>query len=665
MKEINFHNAIYSYFNSLGESFCQSVQSHDQKYILNNINEFIDNEFFTYQYTSIDYSNKITMPSEFIMEMTDGNYVIIRNQGGTLINLTTNTKITSSLLESKNLFYFRSSAKKLSKESIFQSLINLTPKSTLFTLPLVVFALLLPLYSNLFNSRLVYSESIASLLYISFIFIFVVGLEFFLKHIIYEKNLKKIKCNIGIFNRYFVNLLKCTHCKSASIKVRTAEASILQIWETRPQIIYDIGLAVLFTVCICGMLGFYSVLLLAYYAGFVFLCLSIRFRSYQNMLQANSFNYEKSALYYSLEQKRQELKFLNDTHFKHYIDQKTHEDEKIKLKLNEANHHWMEIIKTNSFLSMVVMYVASYLAIGGGNLSLSSIIAVMIINGRLSGALTSAINRIFLVKTHLFHIQTSVSQLVDNTHYPFKENGIHIDTVDSFRAQKISIEFDGKKVINALDIDAQSGDIIGITGISGSGKTTLISALCGALAHNSGQITINDVKLNEISSLFFQEKIAYHSGSSIFFNGSIRDNFNLYGVFDNETIIHLTQLCCPKLTISKETLEDTLISDVRASTGEKQKLMLAITLLKKPSIIFLDESTSFMASNDALNFLTQLRKELQLEQSIIFFSTHDLSLTPLFTQHIALSPNAVNIQVVANSPRRSHEIVIPKISIGS
>ncbi len=52
--------------------------------------------------------------------------------------------------------------------------------------------------------------------------------------------------------------------------MRTAEASILQVWEIKPQIIYDVGLAILFSFCIFGMLGFYSLLLLSYYAGLIF-----------------------------------------------------------------------------------------------------------------------------------------------------------------------------------------------------------------------------------------------------------------------------------------------------------------------------------------------------------------------------------------------------------
>ncbi|MBP1426389.1 ATP-binding cassette domain-containing protein, partial [Providencia rettgeri] len=456
------------------------------------------------------------------------------------------------------------------------------------------------------------------------------------------------------------NLLKQSSCKSASIKVRTAEASILQVWEIKPQIIYDVGLAILFSFCIFGMLGFYSLLLLSYYAGLIFLCLHIRFLSYKNMLRANTLNYEKSAMYYSLEQKKHELCFARDNHFKQYISIKTNEDEKIKLKLNEANHHWMEIIKVNTFLSMIVMYVASYLAIGEGSLSLASVIAVMIINSRLSGAITSAINRLFMVKTHLFHIKSSIDQLKNNPLIHFKADGITTDSIKHFSAKNLSVSINGKTIINQLDVEAKPGDVIGITGISGVGKTSLMKALCGISEYSSGDITINGIGIDEISQCFLTEKIAYHNGISTFIHGSIRDNFNFYGVFDNNTIVHLTKLCCPSLLISKETLDDTLITDIAASTGEKQKLQLALTLIKQPEMIFLDESTSFMATSDALSFLQLMKQEFELDESIIFFSTHDLGLTSFFTKHIALSPgHAKHI----NSPQHHNKIIIPKISL--
>ncbi|ETT06663.1 hypothetical protein [Providencia alcalifaciens] len=172
MKKNNLNNIIFIYFNELGEKINLKNKPYEQSNILKNINSFIDNDFFTYQYSSIIYSKNENLPQLFIMELKDSEYILIKNQVGILSNLTNNVIVTKELLESKNLFFFRGIPKDLAEDSMFNSLVKLTPKSALFSLPLILFALLLPLYSNLFNSRLVYSESISSLLYISFIFFY-------------------------------------------------------------------------------------------------------------------------------------------------------------------------------------------------------------------------------------------------------------------------------------------------------------------------------------------------------------------------------------------------------------------------------------------------------------------------------------------------------------
>ncbi|KLN47227.1 hypothetical protein AAY77_02840 [Providencia rettgeri] len=67
-----------------------------------------------------------------------------------------------------------------------------------------------------------------------------------------------------------------------------------------------------------------------------------------------------------------------------------------------------------------------------------------------------------------------------------------------------------------------------------------------------------------------------------------------------------------------------------------------------------------MATSDALSFLQLMKQEFELDESIIFFSTHDLGLTSFFTKHIALSPgHAKHI----NSPQHHNKIIIPKISL--
>jgi len=58
VKKNNLNNIIFIYFNELGEKINLKNKPYEQSNILKNINSFIDNDFFTYQYSSIIYSKK-------------------------------------------------------------------------------------------------------------------------------------------------------------------------------------------------------------------------------------------------------------------------------------------------------------------------------------------------------------------------------------------------------------------------------------------------------------------------------------------------------------------------------------------------------------------------------------------------------------------------------
>ncbi|HFW3809559.1 TPA: type I secretion protein, partial [Salmonella enterica subsp. enterica serovar Waycross] len=63
--------------------------------------------------------------------------------------------------------------------------------------------------------------------------------------------------------------------------------------------------------------------------------------------------------------------------------------------------------------------------------------------------------------------------------------------------------------------------------------------------------------------------------------------------------------------------------------------LLYLALFKKPDIVFLDESTSYLSTTDALAFLEKI-KYLYCH-SIVIFATHDISLQKMFTRKIDLS----------------------------
>ena len=91
------------------------------------------------------------------------------------------------MIYGKKIFLFKKKPLITDEFDLFNKFINMTPRVGLWSLPLVLFALLSPFYSNIFNSRLVYSDSVLSFFFISSIFIFLMVLEMTIKSFIYDK----------------------------------------------------------------------------------------------------------------------------------------------------------------------------------------------------------------------------------------------------------------------------------------------------------------------------------------------------------------------------------------------------------------------------------------------------------------------------------------------
>jgi len=141
-----------------------------------------------------------------------------------------------------------------------------------------------------------------------------------------------------------------------------------------------------------------------------------------------------------------------------------------------------------------------------------------------------------------------------------------------------------------LDIDIESGTIVGFIGPSGSGKTTTVHLLTGVLAPDSGTAEV----LGERPLAFSRStrsRIGYMPQESILYPDlSLRENLNfaasLYGMpyRRKEKLGRLIDF------VELESAVDRLPRE--ASGGEKRRAMLAATLIHDPELIFLDEPTA-------------------------------------------------------------------------
>ena len=154
----------------------------------------------------------------------------------------------------------------------------------------------------------------------------------------------------------------------------------------------------------------------------------------------------------------------------------------------------------------------------------------------------------------------------------------------------------GKPILKDVSISAPKGKMIAVVGPTGSGKTTIMNLINRFYDVDAGSISFDgtDIRKFDLDSLRSQVGIVLQD--SVLFSGTIRDNIR-FGVPDaSQEMVEVAA----KATHIHEYIEslpdkyDTLINDDQSvfSTGQKQLISIARTLMTDPQVLILDEATS-------------------------------------------------------------------------
>ncbi|MDO5716445.1 MAG: ABC transporter ATP-binding protein [Tissierellia bacterium] len=188
--------------------------------------------------------------------------------------------------------------------------------------------------------------------------------------------------------------------------------------------------------------------------------------------------------------------------------------------------------------------------------------------------------------------------------------------------ENVSLNLDGKPILQNLSHVFQPNTKVLITGESGVGKSTLVKLLMKYYDDFNGEITINGTSIRDIPAYELYTSVAEVEQDPYLFNSSIRDNIIL-GLPYDETLYQKTIETCHLSSLLRENGEKNIGEFAgKISGGEKQRIALARALYRKSKIIVLDEPTSALDPDKAKELMDTI---LSLEDTNVIVISHDWS----------------------------------------
>ena len=169
--------------------------------------------------------------------------------------------------------------------------------------------------------------------------------------------------------------------------------------------------------------------------------------------------------------------------------------------------------------------------------------------------------------------------------------------LDVFESEK----FISPWVLKNVNMQVEENDYVAIIGASGSGKTTLIKLLLGLMVPQKGALSIDNYDYQIIDKFHYRKELGVILQSSTLFSGTIRDNIMPDGLVESEFVKSIEDLDALAKTLGIDDFiqslpmkYDTLLSEGgrNISMGQKQKILLLKTFMRKPKLLILDEATS-------------------------------------------------------------------------
>ncbi len=207
-----------------------------------------------------------------------------------------------------------------------------------------------------------------------------------------------------------------------------------------------------------------------------------------------------------------------------------------------------------------------------------------------------------------------------------------------FKTEKLSVGYNGKPLIQNIDIGIGRGEILTLIGPNGAGKSTILKSIVRQLSLIDGRICLDGTDISHISGKELSEKMGVVLTDRL--QGELMTCEDVVATGRYPYTGHFGILSDEDYQVVKEAMELVHITEIKdmdfnhISDGQRQRVMLARCLCQEPEIIILDEPTSYLDIRYKLEFLSTLEELKKRKKLTVIMSLHELELAQKISDKI-------------------------------
>lgn len=286
------------------------------------------------------------------------------------------------------------------------------------------------------------------------------------------------------------------------------------------------------------------------------------------------------------------------------------------------------LINTISYLVIILVGVT---LINDNELSIGSLITF----NYLFSYFSEPIKNILDSSLTISEIRSSLKRITDL--YCYDEEKNIASSINNFdiKFNNLCFSYNYKEILKNINLNIHYGEKIMVAGSSGSGKSTLFKLLLKYYQAKRGQILIGGSDINDIDAKALHQNICYISQNEMLFTDSLYNNLVLEKKVPLEELNEVVKACELSDVVNSTNLGYKLFIEENGfnlSGGEKQRIVLARSILKNANIIIIDEGLSQVD----VSLERKILKNILNSASTIIFVSHRLDNVDLFDRLIEL-----------------------------